>query len=93
MVSTAYTVKQYKKYEKKWKEELKTLNKQNKMVYSITKKFSSRHEIKNINNIRSKASKKGCHYSNGSPSDYLDSYSSLASDSSQNTYRRPSGRN
>ena len=52
-------VKQYKNSENKWKKELKSFNKQNKMLYSIANKSGSRHEIKNIKNIRGKSSKKG----------------------------------
>ena len=69
-------VKQHKKSENKWKKGLKYLKKQNKMLYSIAKKSSSRREIKKI---WGKASKKGCHYSSDSSSDYSESGSSLDS--------------
>ena len=82
MVSKAYTVKQYKKYEKKWKKELKTLNKQNKMVYSITKKSSSRREINNIKKFWGETSKKGRNSSSIYSSDDLDSNSSISIDGS-----------
>ena len=72
------TVKQYKKSENKWKKGLKALKKQNKMLYSIANKSDLRCEIKKIKKIRGKASKKG----SDSSSDYLDSDSWLASDSS-----------
>ena len=72
------TMKQYKKSEKKLNKELKSLNNQNKIIYSITNKYGSRREIKNIKKIWVKYSKKGRHYSSGSSGDYLDSNSSLA---------------
>ena len=52
------TVKKYKKCENKWKKEMSAIKKQNKILYSITKKSGSRREIKKIKNIRKKASKK-----------------------------------
>ena len=70
-------VKQYKKSENKWKKELKYLKNQNKMIYSIANKSGSRREIKNINNIRAKYSKK----TSKSSSDDSNSDSSLASNS------------
>ena len=72
------TVKQYKNSENKCKKDLKYLNKQNKMLYSIAKKSGSRHEINNIKKIRVKYSKKG----SDSSSDDSDSDSSLSSDRS-----------
>ena len=68
------TVKQYKKSENKWKKDLKYLNNQNKMLYSIAKKSGSHREIKNIKNIRAKASKED----SNSSSDDSDSDSSLS---------------
>ena len=62
------------------------------MLYSIANKSGSRREIKKIKNIRSKASKRGRHSSRGSSSDYLDSDSLLARDSSLDTYRQTAGR-
>ena len=50
--------KQYKNSEHKWRKYLKSLKKQNKMLYSISKKSGSRREMKNIKKIRVKASKK-----------------------------------
>ena len=77
MGSRTDAVKQYHKYEKKWKKDLKALKKQNKIIYSIAKKSGSRHDIKKIKNIRAKYSKK----TSDSSSDDLDSDSSLARDS------------
>ena len=68
-------VKQYKKSENKWKKELKSLKKQNKMLYSIANKSLSRREIKDIR-------ANGSNDISNSSSDYLDSDSSLTSDSS-----------
>ena len=48
MVSRAEAVIQYKNYGSKWKKELKSLKEQNKMLFSITKKSGSCHEIKKI---------------------------------------------
>ena len=88
MVSRNNDVQQYKKSKNKWKKELKDLKKQNKMLYSISNKSDSRCDIKNINKIRSKYSKK----TSESSSDDLESYSLLARDSSWETYRWPAGR-
>ena len=74
MGSRTDAVKQYHKYEKKWKKDLKALKKQNKVLYSIAKKSGSRRYIKKI---RAKASEK----SSDSSRDDLESDSSLASDS------------
>ena len=63
------TVKQYKKSKNKCNKEVKAINKQNKMLYSSTKKYISRREIKKIKNIRAKYSKKG----SNSSSDDLES--------------------
>ena len=51
-------LQQYKKSENKWKTELKALKKQHKMIYIIAKKSGSRREIKKIEKIRAKASKR-----------------------------------
>ena len=66
---------------------MKSLKKQNKMIYIIANKSVARRYIKKINNIRAKSSNNG----SDSSSDDLDSDSSLASDSSWDTYRRPAG--
>ena len=50
--SRTHDVQQHKKSENKCKKELKALNKQNKMLYSIAKKSGSRCEIQKIKNIR-----------------------------------------
>ena len=50
--------KQYTDPESKWNKGLKYLKKQNKMLYSISNKFGSRCELKNIKNIRAKYTKK-----------------------------------
>ena len=70
-----------------WKKELKSIKKQNKILYSTAKKYGFPREINNIKKVREKASKKG----SNSSSDYSDSNSSLASESSRYTYRRPAG--
>ena len=46
MGSRAEAVKQYKKSENHWEKELKDLNNQNRILYSIAKKSSSRRELK-----------------------------------------------
>ena len=63
VVIRADTVRQYKKSENKWEKDLKSLNKQNKILYSIAKNSGSRHDIKKIKKIHAKASKKSCDYS------------------------------
>ena len=50
--SRTHDVQQHKKSEKKWKKDLKALNKQKKMIYSIAKKSSLRREIQKIKMIR-----------------------------------------
>ena len=52
MGSKTDDVKQYKKYENKWKKELKYLKKQKIMLYSIAKKSGSCREIQKIKNTR-----------------------------------------
>ena len=54
----ADAVNRYNKPEHKWKKDLKALKKQNKVIYSISKKSGSRRELNKINKINSKASKK-----------------------------------
>lgn len=81
------SVKNYKKSEHKWKRELKSLNNQNKMLYSIAKKSGSSRELKNIKKIKAKASKK-CSYSiSGSSISDSDSDYSLSSDSNREEER------
>ena len=46
MGNRAEAVKQYKKSENHWEKELKDLKKQNRILYSIAKKSSSRRELK-----------------------------------------------
>ena len=75
------TLKQYKNSENKWKKDLKALNNKNKILYSIANKYGLRRELKNINKIRAKSSKKICDSSIDSSSDDLDSDSALARDS------------
>ena len=81
MGSRAEAVKQYKKSESKWKKELKALKKQNTIIYSIAKKSGAHREIKNINKIMSKATKKHRGDSINYSGDKLDSNYSLSSDS------------
>ena len=82
MGSRADSVKQYKKFKNKWKKDLKALMNQHKIIYSIINKSGSRRELKNINNIKAKYSKKrynsiidsssGEYYSNSSLSNNSD---------------------
>ena len=69
-----HDVQQHKNSENKWKKDLKPLNNQNNMLYSIAKKSGSRHDINNIKTINSKASKQ----TSVSSSEDWDSDSSLA---------------
>ena len=80
-------VQQHKMYENKQKKELKSLKKQNNILYSISKKSGSRREIKNINNIRAKYSKK----TSVSSSKDRDFDSSISSNSILNKHRRNAG--
>ena len=73
---------------KKWNKELKYINNQNKIIYSIAKKSGLRREINNIKKIGGNDSKKG----SDSSSDDSDSDSFLARNSSWYTNRRPAGR-
>ena len=52
MSSRTDTVKQYNNSENKWRKNLKSLKKQNKMLYIIAKKSSSLPEIEKIKKIR-----------------------------------------
>ena len=81
MGNSADTVKKYKTSEKKWKKDLKYIKKQNKIICSISKKSGSRREIKDINNIQEKYSKKGHQSSSSSSSDNSYPDSLLAIDS------------
>ena len=89
MGSRTDAVKQYKKSENKQKKKLKALKKKIKMLYRISNKSGSRHEIKNIKKIREKASNKRSE----SSGDDLDPNSALDRDSIWETYRRTSGSN
>ena len=68
MGSRDESIKQYKKFEIKWKKELKDLKKQNNMIFRISKKSGLCRKLKKINNIREKASKKRCDSSRDSSS-------------------------
>ena len=78
MVNRAESVKQYKNSKGKWKKDIKSLKNQNNLLYIISKKSGSRREIKKINNIRSKASKKRRDGSSNSSSEDSDYDSSLS---------------
>ena len=54
-------VNQFQKSINNWKRYLKSLKKQNKMLYITAKHSSLCHELKNINNICDKVSKKNNH--------------------------------
>ena len=73
------------------KKDLKALKNQNNMLFSITKKSRSRFELKNINNVREKASKKRCDSISNYSSDELDSDSLLSSDIDCDKHRQPTG--
>ena len=78
---------QYRNSNKNWKRELEPLNKQNKMLFSMTKPSGSCRELKKIKKIRSKASKKHEYsISNISISDYD---SSLSNDNKKDERRHP----
>ena len=74
----ASAVNQYHKSEKKNKRGIKALKKHNNMIFCMSKCSGSRHELKNIKNIRAKASKKHDYSISDSFTD--DSDSSLYSD-------------
>ena len=71
-------VKHYKKSEQKWKMELKDLNKQNNMLFSMSKKPGLYCDIKNI---RAEASKRRSYYISDRSIRDLDSDLYLSSDS------------
>ena len=72
-------VKQYQKYVKKWKEKIKAIKKQKRIIFRMDNHFVSHFEPKDINKICAKASKKHDYSINNiSIGDY---YSSLSSDS------------
>ena len=87
----AEAVKQYKKSWGKRKKDIKTLKKQNKMLYIITNKSGSHFEIKNIKNIKSKASKKYHDDSSNSCSNKLDYNYSLSRNSYWDKHGWPAG--
>ena len=74
--STTHAVKQHKNSENKQKKDMKSLKKQNNILYSIAKKSGSRREIHKTKKIRGKYSKETYSSSEDWDSDY-----SLASDS------------
>ena len=51
-------VKHYQKTEKNWKRELKYLKKQKKMLYIMENNYGARSDLKKINKLNNKASKK-----------------------------------
>ena len=75
----ADALKQYKNSEHKWKKELKSLNNQNKNMYSIAKKSGFLREPKNIKNIKAKAFNESSYSSSDSSSVRSDSYSYISS--------------
>ena len=77
--SRSDAVKQYNKSKHKWKKSLKSLKKQNKMLYSISKKSGSRRELNQVKRIRDKFSKKNSYSRSNSLSRGSDS--SFSSDS------------
>ena len=77
----AEAVKQFNKSKNKLKKDLKALKKQNKTIYSISKKSGSRCELKRIKKIKAKASKKRCDSIINYSSDTSYSDSSLSSNS------------
>ena len=72
MVIMSESVKQYKKSKNQWREQLKALKKQNKMLYILANNSGSRREIEKI---KAKASKKRRNDSSDSSSNksYYDS--------------------
>ena len=81
MGSSSEDVKQYKNSDSKCKKDLNALKNHNKILFSITKNFGSRRELKNTKKIRAKASKQRCNSSIDSSSDESDSNYSLSRDS------------
>ena len=80
------------KFWKKWKKELKSLKNQNKIIYSIADKFGLRRELKNIKNIKYKASKKRSNSSSNYYRNDLDYVSSLSGDSDWDEETQPTER-
>ena len=81
-------VKKFQKYAKKWRRELKSLKKQNKIIFRMTKRSGSHHELKKIKNIRSKAPMNNESSNNSSSSS--DSDYSLSSEIGLDKIRHPS---
>ena len=81
MGSRSEAVKQWKKSENKWMKGLKSPKNQNKILYSTAKKTGSSREIRIINNIKAKASKKRHNDSIDYSSNESDPDSSLSSNS------------
>ena len=73
-------VKQYNKYRSKRRKEIKAPKNQNKMLFRITKKSGSCHELKKTKNIREMDSKKRCDSSSEFSGAESDSDSSLSND-------------
>ena len=69
---------------------MKAIKKHNKMLFSMSNWLGSRRELKNINNIRPKASKKYGSSSSNSSSNNYDSY--ISSDSEWYKKRHPAER-
>ena len=49
------SVNQYYKSEKNWKRDMKSLKKQNKIIFRMTKWSGSRHELNKIKNINARS--------------------------------------
>ena len=79
LYNRADAIKHYKKYEHKWKKELKALKNKNKIIFIIDKKYGARRELKKIKNIKAKAYKKRSYSSSDCSSSESDSDSSLFS--------------
>ena len=92
MVSKSEAVNHYKRSEIKWNKELKYIKNKNKILYSIVNKYGSLREIKNIDKIRDKVSKKRRDDSSDSSRNESDSNSSLSRNSDWDEHRHPSGR-
>ena len=79
LVNRYAAVNHYQKYEKKWKRYLEALKKKNNIIFSMAKLLGSHLELKKINKIHAKESKK---YDYSISDSYrIDSYSSISSDS------------
>ena len=70
----ASDVKKYQKSENKWKRGLKVLKKKKNMFFTMANSPGSRRELKKMNNIRAKASKKYNYSSSDSSSSDSDSH-------------------